>query len=75
MIPMKIRERAMAKEVFRLAENSSDIDERLILYLSGIPIRAKTSTEIYLKEIVEKASIEQQGRQRQQERRSQVAEQ
>ena len=57
---MMIGEKAMAKEILRLVKNSSDIDERLTLYMLAIPEEDKTSTEMYLKAVVEKASIEQQ---------------
>ena len=52
----KIREKAMAKEVLRLVEKSSDINERLTLYMLAIPEGEKTSTEKYLKTVVEKAA-------------------
>ena len=55
------KERAMAKEILTLVAKSSDIDERLTLYMLAIPEEDKTSTEMYLKTVVEKASIEQQG--------------
>ena len=75
MIPMKIRERAMAREILTMVKETSNIDERLFLLLAGIPIREKFSTEIYLKKLVEKASIEQQGRKRSQVQQSCVNEQ
>jgi hypothetical protein len=54
----KIREKAMAKEVLRLVENSQDINERLTLYMLAIPEGDKISTETYLKTVVEKASMQ-----------------
>ena len=57
-LKMMIGERAMAKEILRLVGKSSDIDERLTLYMLAIPDEGKISTEMYLKAVVEKASIE-----------------
>ena len=58
MTMTKIREKAMAKEVLRLVEKSSDINERLTLYMLAIPEEDKISTETYLKTVVEKASMQ-----------------
>jgi len=51
-----IGKQAMAKEILRLVKKSSDIDERLILYVLAMPDEDKISTEMYLKAVVEKAS-------------------
>ncbi len=58
--PLKImiKERAMAKEILRLVGESSDIDERLTLYMLAIPDADKISTEMYLKAVVEKGAAE-----------------
>ena len=57
-LKMMIGERAMAKEILRLVEKSSDIDERLTLYVLAIPEGDKVSTEMYLKAVVEKGAAE-----------------